>query len=452
MERTQMLGLPIYAPEDIFDLTKELFLDKKEDAKDNLLFIENSFDCLQGIDIKGCFERFLTNEQHVEMKSHIDESVNVFEHCCNSFGDYKNSRVRSFSIGRMLLLYSFILYWKNMSSINELEFAKRLRIINNMIKASEFELREDRMFSLLEQTEEIIVNGCIKIIENRNSFNSMQMQEELEKSKWIAENSEKYEQLCILEDHPLLNGGISVVGLKYLHYTNRFYSLFKCNRGLVNRALLSIGDYSLKIGWRYQIGSARVDATWKTLFHTNKDNVKKIHDFLITLLSKTEEFTDENLLEIINEYIKTAEEYDWKYYLVKYNYMSPEKYGMYYWPNNRNREKESYDILMMMTEKSIGGKNFNVFLYTLYIMFKDKFRDKPIRLGEYAYQEDGDKIELTYIGKYAYFNDNSFILEDMLDSSNKQIFPINQLNMIDKKDRIEIAWNVICEQMSSINS
>lgn len=430
-------------PEDIFDLTKELFLEKKEDARENLSFIEKSFDCLEGINIKSCFERFLTNEQHVEMKSHIDESINVFEHCCNSYGEHKNSRVRSFSIGRMLLLYCFILYWMNKDHITESQFAKRLRIINNMIKASEFELREDRMSSLLDQTEEVINYGCINILENRNSFNSMQIQEEFEKAKWLERHSEKYEHLCILEDHPLLNGGISVVGLDNLDYTNRFYSLFDCNRALVNQALLTIGDYSLKIGWRYQIGSARIDTTWKTLFHTNKDNVKKIHDILIILLNKAEIFTDDKLRDIINDYITSTKEYDWKYYLVKYDTMRPEKYGMYYWYDYKNKEKESYDILMMMTEKSIGGKNFNIFLKTLFDKLKAKFPDKSIRLGEYAYQEDGDKIELIYIRKYAYFKDNTFILEDMSDSNTKQTFQITQLNGIDIVDRIESAWNEI---------
>ena len=108
-----------------------------------------------------------------------------------------------------------------------------------------------------------------------------------------------------------------------------------------------------------------------------------------------------------------------------------------------NKEKESYDILMMMTEKSIGGKNFNIFLKTLFDKLKAKFPDKSIRLGEYAYQEDGDKIELIYIRKYAYFKDNTFILEDMSDSNTKQTFQITQLNGIDIVDRIESAWNEI---------
>jgi len=430
-------------PNDIFDLTKMLFLKKSNDAKDNLLFVEESFDCLEGIDIKACFERFLTNDPHIDGKSHVDESIDVFEHCCNSYGEHKNSRVRSFSIGRMLLLYCFILYWKHKDNISETLFTRRLRIINNMIKASEFELREDRMTYLLEQTEEVIIDGKINITESRNTFNSMQVQEELEKAIWLEEHPEKEQQLNFLEDHPLLNGGISVLGLDNLEYTNRFYSLFDCNRGLVNRALLTIGDYSLKIGWRYQIGSSRIDATWKTLFHTNRENVKRIHDILIVLLEKSETFTDDILNGIIDKYLISATEYDWKYYLIKYDSMRPEKYGMYYWYDYQTREKESYDILMMLTEKSISGRNFNIFLKTLYDMVKDEFPDKSIRLGEYAYQEDGNVIELNCIRKHAYYQDNEFIIEDAEHPDDKEIITITQVNGVDSVNRILVAWNKI---------
>lgn len=433
-------------PDDIFDLTKVLFVEKFDDAEENLLFIEKSFDCLKNVDIKACFEKFLTNEQHVYGKSHVDESLDVFKHCCDSYGEHKNSRVRSFSIGRMLLLYCFILYWKNYDSISEAQFSRRLRIVNNMIKASEFELREDRMGALLEQTEEVIIGGCINILEGRNSFNSMQMQEELEKEKWLENNSEKAPLLYSLEDHPLLNGGITVVGVDKIDiYKDRFYSLFECDKGLVNQALLTIGDYSLKVGWRYQIGSAKIETTWKTLFHTNKDNVRKIHDILVLLLDKANVFTDDCLKRIIEEYLAMTTKYDWRYYLIKYDAMRPEKYGMYYWYDYQTKEKESYDILMMLTEKSIGGRNFNIFLKTLYDKFVAKFPNMAIRLGDYAYQEDGDAIELNFAGKYAYFDKDMFVLESMENSASKVHFKILQNNGVDVVDRIEIAWNEMCK-------
>lgn len=435
-------------PSNIFDATKELFYDKNNDAKSNLLFIEESFDCLKGLVIEDEFNSFLTKELHVEGKSHIDEEIDIFGHCCTSFGERKNLRVRSFSIGRMILLYAFILYWKNKTSITKEQFAKRVRIINNLIKASEFELREDRMPALLKQTREVILEERVVNEENRNTFNSLQIQEEAEKLEWLNHNPNKAKLLYYLEDHPLLNGGISVLGLDHIDYTNRFYSLFDCNKGLVNMALLSIEDYSLKIGWRYQIGSERIDTTWKTLFHTNKDNINKIHDILYQLLKNADEFSDNILFNIVNEYLSSCQEYDWRYYITKYKSMRPEKYGMYYWYDYQTREKSSYRILMMLTEKSISGRNFNIFLIALRDKIRQENPELITRLGEYAYSNDGNKLELTFCNKCVYYTDSEFIIEDIEDSSNIIITDIQQdkVSGKDLEDRVELGYETLKKQ------
>ena len=241
----------------------------------------------------------------------------------------------------------------------------------------------------------------------------------------------------------MLDGGISVVGIDYIHYKDRFYSLFNCDRALVNQALLTIGDYSLQVVWRYQVGSKKIDATWKTLFHTNKDNIQKIHNILITLLDKSETFNDDILKDIIDEYLSSTTSLDWRYYLVKYDSMRPEKYGMYYWYDYKTRGKQSYKILMMMTEKSIGGKNYDIFLKTLKDRFSSIYPDKVIRLGNFAYQGDGDKLEISYKGKIAYYQENSFIIEDVSNPESKIVIGISQENGIDIVDRIDIAWNEI---------
>lgn len=434
-------------PEDIFDLTKALFSDKKDDAMDNLLFIENAFDCLDGLDIKACFDSFLTTEQHIDGKSHVDDPIDIFEQCCRFYGEYKSGgRVRTFSIGRMLLLYCFILYWQNKTNISEERFAKRLRIINNMIKSSEFELREDRMNALLEQIEEIVLEGKIEIIEGRNTFNAFQVQEEMEKTEWRNSHPDKEQLLQKLEDHPLLEGCVRVVGWDNLDYTDKFYSLFHCDRGLVNRALLTIGDYSVKVNWRYQIGSAKIETSWKAIFHSNKDSIKNTQDILLQLLEKAEVFTDDVLRGFIDDYLTESTHYDWKYYLVKYDSMRPEKYGMYYWYDYNTREKASYNILMMMTEKSIGGRNFQIFLKALYDKFVATYTDKAARLGEYAYSGDGNKMELLCVNKRIYFTDNVLAIEEPTESSEEistTTVTIEQEDGIDTVDRVELAWKEI---------
>jgi hypothetical protein len=295
------------------------------------------------------------------------------------------------------------------------------------------------MYALLTQTEEIIERGEILIPDGRPSFNASQIQEEREKEEWLKTNQNKAETLFYLEDHYLLNGGISVVGLDNIEYTNAFYSLFNCDWSLVNRALLTIGDYSIKVNWRYQIGSARNDTPWRAIFRANKENAKA-HKTLCTLLHKHDDFTDDYLRTIINDYLNTATLYDWRYYLVKYESMRPEKYGMYYWYDYKDKEKESYRILMMLTEKSIGGRNYNIFLKTLHDL--DKSND--FSLGEYAYSGDGDKLISEQYGVYITCGDTYYSVFDLTDNTLLMQVDIPQENKIDIKDRIDIGLEMIC--------
>ena len=65
------------------------------------------------------------------------------------------------------------------------------------------------------------------------------------------------ETMFELEDHFLLNGQISIVGLENLAFTKRFESLFKCSLDRIDCAMMALGDYGQveRNKWRYQYGS-----------------------------------------------------------------------------------------------------------------------------------------------------------------------------------------------------
>ena len=92
-----------------------------------------------------------------------------------------------------------------------------------------------------------------------------------------------------------------------------------------------------------------------------------------------------------------------------------------------------------MTEKSIGGKNFNIFLKTLI----DLDNSLDFSLGEYAYSKDGDKLVSELYGVYITCDDNKYSVFDL--TYNTLLFEIEipQENKIDVKDRIEIGLDVI---------
>jgi hypothetical protein len=121
--------------------------------------------------------------------------------------------------------------------------------------------------------------------------------------------------------------------------------------------------------------------------------------------------------------------------------MRPERYGMYYWYDHKEREKFSYRILMMLTEKSIGGTNYNVFLKTLY----DEIEEGKAYLGHYAYAGDGNRLEIG--DKAITCEDNCFYIFNKETNEEIKKVDIPQKESIDIEDRIEIGRRVVNDIM-----
>lgn len=441
---------------DILSIVEDLFRDS-EKAPEHLEFIERGFDCWLHVDIEHLFNTYLTTTPTASdpQKCVVAAPVNVFAQACYTYGDM-NGRTRLFPIGRSVMLYAFLYYLQHKETISDTQFARRIRIITNLIKQSEYELREDNMPNLLRQTEYILTHGDVE--EGYLNFNANQLAEEHEKAVWLQTHADKADTLCRLENHPLLQGAIRVIGLDHIDFTDRFYSLFACDHSLVNRALLSIGDYALLVNNRFQIGSgsADFDSSWRAIFSTSQQGIAPKRDILLALLSQSQHFTNDMLQSVIDRYLRETREYDWRHYLVKYDAMRPERYGMYFWDEENPHEKRGYNILMMWTEKSISGRNYNIFLKALNDRLLCDFPDLGISLGEYAYSGDGSVLKLTFADKYLYFTDDKLYIchqtPDEQGHTTETIDmekPISQTEQgIDLEDRVELAYEVVKSLMN----
>lgn len=441
---------------DILSIVEDLFRDS-EKAPEHLEFIERGFDCWLHVDIEHLFNTYLTTTPTASdpQKCVVAAPVNVFAQACYTYGDM-NGRTRLFPIGRSVMLYAFLYYLQHKETISDIQFARRIRIITNLIKQSEYELREDNMPNLLRQTEYILTHGDVE--EGYLSFNANQLAEEHEKAVWLQTHADKADTLCRLENHPLLQGAIRVIGLDHIDFTDRFYSLLACDHSLVNRALLSIGDYALLVNNRFQIGSgsADFDSSWRAIFSTSQQGIAPKRDILLALLSQSQHFTNDMLQSVIDRYLDETREYDWRHYLVKYDAMRPERYGMYFWDEENPHEKRGYSILMMWTEKSISGRNYNIFLKALNDRLLCDFPDLGISLGEYAYSGDGSVLKLTFADKYLYFTDDKLYIchqtPDEQGHTTETIDmekPIPQTEQgIDLEDRVELAYEVVKSLMN----
>lgn len=359
---------------DEFVLIKQFFSVQNENALKNIELMELYFDCWVKMEEHphDFFESF-SSHQHEEGKVKIEDRYNldIFEDCLRNNGDWLGNGNRSFALNRVILLYAIVVYLLNKDSIDEKQFIRRFRVINNLTLNSEFEMSNsearaggNRMPNILKQVDSVMIDGKINLKLERN-FNAVQINEENEKLLWVYNNPSKAESLYKLEDHPLLYGQVEVVGLDHSDYFERFESLFNCNWDIIDCALMAMGNYiqKEKNGWRHQLGSKRMSKAWTNLFHrSSAEGFENTKTSLLRLLSRFETFSDEDIQKIADDFLKErekSEKYDWKYYYVKYDVFRTGRYGKYSW---ESFEDKPYEMVAMWTERNLSQNSYQPFL------------------------------------------------------------------------------------------
>ena len=360
---------PLGSSNDEFELLQRYFSSKCPDAVKNIEIMERYFDCwcnIPGYDSPTDFLKSFMANNHENEKILVESrfNLNIFEDCLHTYSD-KTGRIRQFPLNRIVLLYAITTYLQNMDKVTKSEFTRRIRIVNNLIQNSEDEVSDrtdrNRMPAILAEVDAIILTGAIDdSIEN--SFNVSQLSEEKEKITFLESNPEMASILFELEDHRLLHGQISIIGLENLAYTKRFESLFECDLDKIDCAMMATGDYGQRHKGRYQYGSTYKFA-WNELFHKSAnigfDNTKNI---LITLLASNEKFSDEILKKIADDFIQDCESnhlFPLRYYYIKYPEYRPNSYGKMY---NKDAETTPYLFLVMKTKTQPSQNSYIPFL------------------------------------------------------------------------------------------
>ncbi len=426
---------------DEFDIIERQFSKSSPSVFENMELLERFFDIWKDIDIEAFFDGFISNDGYAPGKISIDTPKNIFRECCRCYGIVISRNRSAFTLVQTILLYSFIQYLLNKECISEADFRRRLRIINNLAKNSSDTVRTENMKVLLELTDKVILHGIVERSEGRARFQTKQVEEEIKKLEWTTLHPDMAETLFRLEDHPYLNGYISSVGLEHVDWCDRFYSLFKQDLNNVNRALLSVEDCFVKDSWRYQIGTSNNRLSlgvWRDIFgpvklQSNLSNAVK------ALLYRFDFFRDEMLQKISWDYLQYAREMPVRYYLVKYSQMMPNRWGKYYWRGHEETGRNNYHVLMMMTEFSTGGMNYDIFLKAL---FDIAGREKVgLSLGQYSYSEYNnhgtDKLYLRSQGLYLTLNDNRYAICQIEGDEVVESYDIQQNERgIDIEDRV----------------
>ncbi|MBK8562420.1 MAG: DUF262 domain-containing protein [Saprospiraceae bacterium] len=257
---------------DEFKVAQFLYGTKNKNAKENILYLKSSFDCWLNLNILNIFETIFSKNSYETGKVKVyQDDLNIFKECLDNYGEYAG-RNRKFPLNKILLIYSIVIYLQNKKTISEAQFQRRIRVIRNLIWNSSDEIRDDRMKTLLSESKSIILTGVIPETESGDlGYNVRQKEEERKKNQWLIDNAEQEDELNHLEDHSLLKGCVSVVDLNNPVSFKKFRLLFdNCHKEYINRALLTLGDYSQFISWRFQLGARSNDSVWIDLFHPTK--------------------------------------------------------------------------------------------------------------------------------------------------------------------------------------
>ena len=417
---------------DVFELLHLYFSCNDEvNSPKNIATLEAFFDCWCNIDgfsnPTKFLESFMGNE-HTKGKIIVNKGkIDIFEDCIHNYSD-KSGRIRQFPLNRIVLLYAITVYLQHQQYVLYDDFVRRIRIVNNLVQNSEDEVSDrldrNRIPAILQAVDSIILKGEIDDSLD-NNFNVNQIQEEKEKIAFLIDNPSKSDILFALEDHPMLKGQISIVGLENLNYYDRFVSLFKCSWDKIDCAMITFGNYGQqeRNNWRYQFASKSIQLAWDELFHmsANKgfENTKKI---LIALLSSNESFDNCILDSIISNYIAECENnsiYPWTYYYVKYSVFRPGSYGKL---SNNDIVSKPYLFSIMQT-KSQWSQN----TYIPYLKEADDLHLSRDSMGQ----------RLDYLDKYITCDNAAYLIFEKESSNLIEKIEILQNNeRIDTEDRI----------------
>lgn len=361
---------------DAFSLLGRYFSHGNKGVEWHISLLEQYFDCWcsmgQWKDPAEFFHSLVSHE-HEEGKICWERryEIDLFADCLKNYGEASGNGNRAFPLSRTVLLYAAVVYLLHQDKVSSKEFARRLRVVNNLVQNSDFEISDsenrvggNRMPNILRQVDSIVIDGRIDGSIERN-FNTNQLAEETEKLIWAREQPDLAGLLFALEDHSLLYGQVGAVGLEHPECFQKFGELFACSYDAVDCALLVTGNYLQKDNrWRYQAGSSMGKAkAWKNLFHrSSSEGFERTKACLYRLLSSQETFTDDILLGIAEDYIKECNaksRYDWRYYYVKYGCFRPGRYGKIRW---EDFAQKPYEFAVMWTERYPSANMYQPFL------------------------------------------------------------------------------------------
>lgn len=285
-------------------------------------------------------------------------TTDLFDLCVHRF-DSTRIRTPRFSLQQSLLLYAVLFHriWQTP------DLPRRLRILRNLVAASDNEVRRATMPGLLEDVGTVLVTGDVNEV---SGFGRSQAEDENLKREFLSTNPELAATVSRLEDHPILRGTLSAFEFDAASFSSRaaaFESAFAPDQWpALARALLATGDYQRQrpntTTWLLGASSANRENAWRDLLTgTSRQALAQTRAVLASFLdavAASDQEIDEHLARVTDSWLAEREasaRFDWRYYLVKYPDRLQEATGVYHTADGA----AGYVMCMLRTLTTSGG-------------------------------------------------------------------------------------------------
>lgn len=341
-----------------------------EQADDRLAFLCDAFDTWVDEDVPTFFASFAIAERSEDPGKVLifgrDANANLLEACCHHHGN----DVR-FGNPRKLLLLAALVHRLDQTD----DFARRFRMVRNLIAASEDELRPASLPAIAADVEVLIRSGDLESVQ---ALNQKQRQDEFDKVAFRVDHPELAHHLDRLEDHDLLRGSLIAFDLDQRSPDRAvaFERLFdgSVDLRLISGALLASGDYQRTIGANIVLGSPTKPERWRVILTGAGRGELLINAALGRLLDAINASADDiptTLRAICDSYVADCDakrHFDWRSYMVKYDVMRSGESGNFRSP----ADAMGYSLCMLERERMSG-------------YYRDPYLHAVIEAGELAH-------------------------------------------------------------------
>lgn len=388
------------------------------------------------------FDSYFTSNEYAEGKVKLyEENVNLFNRCINA---------TKFVAKDKLMLYAVIL-----QLISGDEQRDNLRLVRNLLENSPFEIRAENMHNLYCSIQMIMSYNTFDYNDLKTAFSGPQVDDEIEKQKFIENNTSLKGVLYHFEDHYILKGRMSSITLNpdtLEAHRVKFKELFaqSINRVDISRALLCFGDYRHNDStdrWRF----ANSDDTWHAIL-TLKDR-SKIKAPLAELLDALQSRTIEKIIIDELDNLERQGLYSWIYYFIKYpemNSTSGNRRGAnYVW-------RTDFDICMLNTTR-LSGYWRDPYLWCIYTQLSEEERQKVSSVWNIGNVKtpliiDGISLSINKNGNFIVSqSSNESDVSSKYISVCSQFLISNEVLRVDNDDLINVGRSVIKAILTNVD-